>query len=286
MLDHSARWELTSRADVASPTIRVMPSGSLTLATATYVAQRPSRCRAHCRLRAPPAAVPALRALARVHPNRRHVPAAIVVLAPLATLTGAVDEGRRHGPFDLRRLSFMDCLGLAVIIAAAVRAGAAGSSFRVVRGPPHVHRLFTLTEADRRVAIAPGEQDLYRRLRPGGCTLAASAWPTPHREPASHARHPQPDPPRRPRRHPRHQGRRCRGLRVQLHPQEQGLLLQRPAIPAEGPDIVVGRRDCGRVARARPPVGSGGRVAGVASRGRGGRRRRRRSGSARPWWWG
>ena len=53
---------------------------------------------------------------------------------------------------DLRRLSFMDCRGLAVILAAATRSGA-GSSFRVVRGPPHVHRLFTLTEADRRVAI-------------------------------------------------------------------------------------------------------------------------------------
>ena len=56
---------------------------------------------------------------------------------------------------DLRRLSFMDCRGLAVTVAAAMRAGAAGSGFRVVRGPPHVHRLFTLTEADRRVAITP-----------------------------------------------------------------------------------------------------------------------------------
>ena len=54
---------------------------------------------------------------------------------------------------DLRRLSFMDCQGLAVIVAAADRARANGSSFRVVRGPPHVHRLFTLTEYDRRVEI-------------------------------------------------------------------------------------------------------------------------------------
>ena len=55
---------------------------------------------------------------------------------------------------DLRRLSFMDCRGLAVILAAAKRAGASGAKFRVVRGPPQVHRLFTLTAADQRVAIA------------------------------------------------------------------------------------------------------------------------------------
>jgi anti-anti-sigma factor len=56
---------------------------------------------------------------------------------------------------DLRRLSFMDCRGLAVIVAAAERADAGSGDFRVVRGPPQVHRLFTLTEADRRVAITP-----------------------------------------------------------------------------------------------------------------------------------
>ena len=54
---------------------------------------------------------------------------------------------------DLRRLSFLDCRGLAVIIAAARRAGATRSSFRVVRGPPHVHRLFALTEVDREIEI-------------------------------------------------------------------------------------------------------------------------------------
>jgi anti-anti-sigma factor len=55
---------------------------------------------------------------------------------------------------DLRRLSFMDCRGLAVIIAAAKRADANRSSFRVVRGPPHVHRLFALTETDQQIEIA------------------------------------------------------------------------------------------------------------------------------------
>ena len=55
---------------------------------------------------------------------------------------------------DLRCLSFMDCRGLGAIVAAAKRADVAGSSFRVVRGPPNVHRLFTLTEADRQIEIA------------------------------------------------------------------------------------------------------------------------------------
>lgn len=55
---------------------------------------------------------------------------------------------------DMRRLNFIDCRGLAVIIAAAKRADANRSSFRVVRGPPHVHRLFALTETDQQIEIA------------------------------------------------------------------------------------------------------------------------------------
>jgi anti-anti-sigma factor len=54
---------------------------------------------------------------------------------------------------DLRRLSFMDCRGLAVILTAAERAATRGNRFRVVRGPPHVHRLFSLTSNDRRIEI-------------------------------------------------------------------------------------------------------------------------------------
>jgi anti-sigma B factor antagonist len=54
---------------------------------------------------------------------------------------------------DLHRLSFMDCRGLAVIVAAASRTNGDGTRFRVVRGPPQVHRLFALTAGDRRVEI-------------------------------------------------------------------------------------------------------------------------------------
>lgn len=37
MLDHAVRWDLTSHADAASGTIRVMPSGELDLATAALL---------------------------------------------------------------------------------------------------------------------------------------------------------------------------------------------------------------------------------------------------------
>jgi anti-anti-sigma factor len=59
---------------------------------------------------------------------------------------------------ELRRLSFMDCRGLAIIVAAAKRGRDNDSTFRVVRGPPHIHRLFTLTDTDQRVQITPTHQ--------------------------------------------------------------------------------------------------------------------------------
>ena len=66
-----------------------------------------------------------------------------------------MSTGTSHRPtdaqlvtLDLRRLSFMDCRGLAIM------AVANGNRFRVMRGPPHVHRLFTSTETDRQIEIA------------------------------------------------------------------------------------------------------------------------------------
>jgi anti-sigma B factor antagonist len=50
---------------------------------------------------------------------------------------------------DLRRLTFMDCRGLSVLLSAASRARASGERFRVVRGPPAIDRLFELTGTDR-----------------------------------------------------------------------------------------------------------------------------------------
>jgi anti-sigma B factor antagonist len=46
---------------------------------------------------------------------------------------------------DLSRLTFMDCRSLSVLAAAAVRARASDDRFDVVRGPPHINRLFELT---------------------------------------------------------------------------------------------------------------------------------------------
>ena len=57
---------------------------------------------------------------------------------------------------DLRRLVFMDCRGLAVLVAAAARAKASGERFRVVRGPASVDRLFALTGFEHRLDLTSG----------------------------------------------------------------------------------------------------------------------------------
>jgi anti-sigma B factor antagonist len=46
---------------------------------------------------------------------------------------------------DLRELAFIDSSGLHAIVRASVRARQAGRRLAVLRGPPHVDRLFTLT---------------------------------------------------------------------------------------------------------------------------------------------
>ena len=48
---------------------------------------------------------------------------------------------------DLRRVTFMDCSGMRVILGAAQRARRAGHQLTVVPGPPQVDRVFTLTGA-------------------------------------------------------------------------------------------------------------------------------------------
>ncbi|MDA0172131.1 STAS domain-containing protein [Solirubrobacter taibaiensis] len=60
---------------------------------------------------------------------------------------------------DLRRLLFIDCSGLAVLAAAAERASAGGDRFRVVRGPPVVDRVFTLTGLEHRFEMTSGTAD-------------------------------------------------------------------------------------------------------------------------------
>ena len=54
---------------------------------------------------------------------------------------------------DLRRLLFIDCSGLAVLKAATDRASVRGDRFRIVRGPPAVDRLFSLTGYEYRFGM-------------------------------------------------------------------------------------------------------------------------------------
>jgi anti-anti-sigma factor len=61
---------------------------------------------------------------------------------------------------DLRDVSFMDCAGLHTIISASIRARQCGHRLVLLRGPPNVERMFTLTGTTAAVEIAdvdPGE---------------------------------------------------------------------------------------------------------------------------------
>jgi len=79
-----------------------------------------------------------------------------VDLATVDQLDRALSAAQRDAELvtlDLRRLRFMDCQGLAVVMSAATRAQVNGARFRVVRGPPAVNRVFVLTGIDRKVEM-------------------------------------------------------------------------------------------------------------------------------------
>ena len=65
----------------------------------------------------------------------------------------AAQAGAWAVTLDLSRLQFIDCRGLAAVIAAADRAGASGARFRIVRGPPAVDRVFSLTGFEHRLEM-------------------------------------------------------------------------------------------------------------------------------------
>ena len=78
-------------------------------------------------------------------------------VATTAELDRALRDAQQRADLvtlDLRRLTFMDCQGLAVLISAATRARESGDRFRVVRGPPCIDRLFELAGADRCLEFA------------------------------------------------------------------------------------------------------------------------------------
>ena len=54
---------------------------------------------------------------------------------------------------DLRELSFMDSSGVNAIVDANIRAQREGGRLVILRGPPHVDRLFSLTGVDRELDI-------------------------------------------------------------------------------------------------------------------------------------
>jgi anti-sigma B factor antagonist len=54
---------------------------------------------------------------------------------------------------DLRDVGFMDSSGVHAIVDASVRARAVGRRLLLLRGPPHVDRVFALTETSHEVEI-------------------------------------------------------------------------------------------------------------------------------------
>jgi anti-anti-sigma factor len=79
-------------------------------------------------------------------------------LATSAELSRALSTAQASAKLvtlDLRRLEFMDCTGLAVLVAAADRARACGDHFRLVRGSPPVDRLLALTGFEHRFEMPP-----------------------------------------------------------------------------------------------------------------------------------
>ena len=65
-------------------------------------------------------------------------------------LRGA-QHSSRSVTLDLSRLTFMDCSSLSVLVEAADRARASDDRFDVVRGTPHLDRLFALTDINGRL---------------------------------------------------------------------------------------------------------------------------------------
>ncbi|HEY6891224.1 MAG TPA: STAS domain-containing protein [Solirubrobacter sp.] len=63
----------------------------------------------------------------------------------LADALNAAQSRSRDVTLDLRRLDFMDCSSLAVLVTARERARRCDGRFHILRGPPSVERLFTLT---------------------------------------------------------------------------------------------------------------------------------------------
>jgi anti-anti-sigma factor len=76
-----------------------------------------------------------------------------------AELERAFAAGLKLVILDLRRLDFMDSTGLSVLIKAQQSAQQAGSRLCVVKGPPQVQRLLSLTGVEERLTVIEAPED-------------------------------------------------------------------------------------------------------------------------------
>src|SRR5690242_18841397 len=78
-------------------------------------------------------------------------------LAGAAKLSEALDEAKASGgplTLDLTNLDFIDSSGLGVLVRFNNAAVEAGFAYRVIAGPPRVHRAFVLSGLDRTLPFA------------------------------------------------------------------------------------------------------------------------------------
>jgi anti-sigma B factor antagonist len=70
-----------------------------------------------------------------------------------AALEDALDPGRTRLIVDLRRVTFMDSTGLVLLLRHNRTAAAAGQRLIVIKGPPHVQRVFEITGLSERLTM-------------------------------------------------------------------------------------------------------------------------------------
>jgi anti-anti-sigma factor len=78
-------------------------------------------------------------------------------LAGERELEAAIDAAREAGgplTIDLSDLEFIDSSGLRVLVKLHNRAASGGFPYRLIPGPPQVHRTFALCGLDRTLAFA------------------------------------------------------------------------------------------------------------------------------------
>ena len=92
------------------------------------------------------------------------IPAGEMDIATTPVVAEHLDELRDAGfariVLDLRRLSFLDATGLALVLSwSAASADHGGRTFQVIPGPPLVQRIFDLTGTAERVDFCGGPPD-------------------------------------------------------------------------------------------------------------------------------